>query len=290
MASNRMFLRPLGYGEILDEAFQLYKTNIGLMAGICATVYVPLGIIQLIVLMGTAGMRSEAGATAAAGAMGLVALLAIPFSILMTGALTKAVADRYLQRSSSIGEAWQYVLQQAGPYIGTSLLAGALVILGLIFCVIPGIYVAFLVAFITEVMVVEGMYGMAAINRSKDLIGGQIGRVFVFGLILWLVSMVVGWVTAGVTTLLAGPLGATGSQMVNAVLSTGLNLFIVPFPTTAMILLYFDIRVRKEAFDLQLLQQSIGGGPMPPTQPPTGFPPEPPQSPGDGGGYTPPSY
>lgn len=293
MASNRMFLRPLGYGEILDEAFQLYKSNLGLMVGICATVYVPLGVIQMILQLAlgspAAGQSMGAGQIAGVGAMGLVMLVAIPFTILMNGALTKAIGDRYLQRYSSIGDSWSYVLQQAGPYIATSFLAGILVAVGVVLCVIPGIVFSFWVVFVTEVMVIEGTYGTAAIGRSRDLIAGQVGRILVMLIILWLVMVVISGVSAGISAAVIAAMGEVMGQLTNTVVSTALNLVLVPFPTIALILLYFDIRVRKEAFDLQVLHQSIGGGsaPPPPAQPPTGFPPEPPS---DGGGYTPPSY
>jgi len=39
-----------------------------------------------------------------------------------------------------------------------------------------------------------------------------------------------------------------------------------PIGTIAMILFYYDIRIRKEGFDLQVLAAALGAQPVPPVQ------------------------
>ena len=39
---------------------------------------------------------------------------------------------------------------------------------------------------------------------------------------------------------------------------------VAPIGTIAMILFYYDIRIRKEGFDLQMLASSLGVEPVPP--------------------------
>ena len=66
------------------------------------------------------------------------------------------------------------------------------------------------------------------------------------------------------------PVGAhVGEQVASALV----NVFVTPFSTAALILLYFDIRVRKEGFDLELLAQSMEGGAPPPQPYATPVPP-----------------
>src|SRR5215213_11296531 len=76
-------LRPLGYGEIFNEAFDLYKSNFLLFAGIGAVVFIPLAFL-------TAWARGNEFWT------GVLALVSWVPSVAAAGAVTKAIADRYL--------------------------------------------------------------------------------------------------------------------------------------------------------------------------------------------------
>ena len=42
------------------------------------------------------------------------------------------------------------------------------------------------------------------------------------------------------------------------------SVLVTPIGTIGFALFYYDLRVRKEAFDLQMMMQAIGGAPMPP--------------------------
>ena len=42
------------------------------------------------------------------------------------------------------------------------------------------------------------------------------------------------------------------------------TLLVAPVSTIGFALYYYDLRVRKEAFDLQMMMQAIGGAPLPP--------------------------
>src|SRR2546421_4993726 len=84
MSEPRM-LRPMDYGEILNEAFDLYKRNFGLFAGIGASVYIPYYLFTAL------GARYPI----------ITVIASIIFYIPMAaanGAIIKALADRYLGR------------------------------------------------------------------------------------------------------------------------------------------------------------------------------------------------
>jgi hypothetical protein len=42
------------------------------------------------------------------------------------------------------------------------------------------------------------------------------------------------------------------------------SVLVAPVPAIAFALFYYDRRIRKEAFDLQMMMKAIGGGPVPP--------------------------
>jgi hypothetical protein len=64
----------------------------------------------------------------------------------------------------------------------------------------------------------------------------------------------------GVSTVQAGQASVIG-VVVNIVAGTVSSVLTTPFVAAFVTVLYFDLRVRKEAFDLQLLAQRIGVDP-----------------------------
>src|SRR5262245_10149107 len=118
-------LRPMEYGEFINEAFDLYKRDFALFAGIGAIVYVPYSLL--------ASLLPHFPAVAV---LGVLALL-IPL-IAAQGATIKALTDRYLGREATISSSWLYVLRRLVRYSITSILAWILIGLGILFCV-PGI-------------------------------------------------------------------------------------------------------------------------------------------------------
>jgi hypothetical protein len=245
----------LGYAEIFNEAFDLYKRNFVLFAGIGAVVYLPYALLSAL-------------AANAPLLKGLLALgLYLP-SMAVNGAIVKALADRYLGRDATIGGSWRYLLRRLMPYLATSIRVGLMVGLGLLFFVIPGIFVAFNVFFVPAVMMVEDRYYREAMRRSGLLAAGQWGRIFVVGvltLVLFaIVLVVVGVVEYGLWSLLMpGSTPTEGAHvplwaaLVQEILDAGAQIVLTPITSLLALLLYFDVRVRKEGFDVELLAQEM---------------------------------
>jgi hypothetical protein len=264
----------MDYGEILDEALQLYKNNAALVIAIAATVYVPLALLQLIwALTMTSPQPGSMPNPAMLASTGLLGFLFLFAALFMSGAMTKAVADRYLDTPSSVGSAYGFVLRRAWPYLGTIIMCGLLVTAGFFLLIVGAVIFAFWTAFATIVFVVEGKADAAAIARSRQLAAGNWGRIFVVGLIIALMT----WIAQAILQLpftwgLAAAMGAKGATVGSALGSAISSVVVAPFSTIIMVLLYFDIRVRQEGFDLELLAQSLGGKPPPVPLPGTVLP------------------
>ena len=91
--------RPLGVGEILSTALQLYRRHWRTLLAIAAVVVVPLTLLQYLFgdWIRTRGeitsLQQVSTATWAVGAAGLVAGLAgLLMYLVLTGAITRAVA------------------------------------------------------------------------------------------------------------------------------------------------------------------------------------------------------
>jgi hypothetical protein len=136
--SFRDELRPRSIGEIFDAAFDLYKRNFALFAGVTAVVHVPSQIAYGALLLwvnfdrfNTKGEPTAAEIMAIFAALGVivVALLVYQFIyIIQSGALAIAVSERLLGRDISIGDAYRRLFPALGKLFGAWILVYLLLI------------------------------------------------------------------------------------------------------------------------------------------------------------------
>lgn len=256
MAQQAPELIPRGYGGILDASLELYRQNFLLFVGIAGVAYIPLAVVQ--VLFAGAREASTAGVVATV----VLTIVTVFLAIFVSGAMTKAISDVYLGVEASVFGSYRYVMRRWLPYIGTNLLCVLLVYAGIALCVIPGIIFAFWIAFASEVFVIEGPSGWEAIQRSRQLISGHWGRAFVLMFLVGVLGAILQMIPVSIITALLKESAA--GQALSVAWQGIANTVVTPFSTAALILLYYDLRIRKEAFDLEVLAENMsrwGGAP-----------------------------
>lgn len=186
--------------------------------------------------------------------------LALIGSKLTQGALTHSVSQYYLGTEVSVGEAYRYVGKRLLRLIGAAILVGLIVFGGFLLFVVPGVIFALWYAIVVPIIIAEDCTIGQALSRSKSLVKGNLGKVFGLGLLIWLIGMIVqvpfAFLGQLVSSLLMGANQALGfmvSQFVNII---G-NVIVAPIGAAAYILLYYDLRIRKEGFDLEMLADSV---------------------------------
>jgi hypothetical protein len=185
-----------------------------------------------------------------AGMLPLFLALLIIQPIIMA-AITHAIGESYLSKSVTFGGALRFALTIVLPLLGTWILATMIVMVGFVFFVIPGLLLLLMFAVLTPVMVTEGVFGFAAMERSWSLMKGNMLRAL--GLLM-VTSILASALTAGVG-MAAGFIPVIGS-VVAGIVQAAANAF----GTAALVVLYFDIRCRKEAFDLEHLARQVESG------------------------------
>ncbi len=151
--------------------------------------------------------------------------------------------------------------------------AAVLVALGMCGFLILVLFLAVLLAFVAPVIVVEQAGVLGAIGRSVRLSTSRFLRTLGILMLLGLVSVVLSLVAEMAVSVTFLPFG--GGQFfsdepivslsgVNAlqegvklILSGALSILVVPFMSAAIVLTYFDIRIRNEAFDVELLAKNL---------------------------------
>jgi hypothetical protein len=135
------------------------------------------------------------------------------------------------------------------------------VIFGFSIFFLPGIYFFCRFAFLPQAIVLERAGVMESWNRSWFLVDGSWWRVFrliaaVF--VLYGILLIIGitlrdalGVLGNLPDSFAGSLG----QLWNA----AVEILVLPIPLGVLTVLFYDLRVRKEGFDLELMAEHISG-------------------------------
>ena len=308
---NELRLRPLTLGDIFDEGFDLYKRHLPLLMLTAALVVVPLqAAAAWVSLQFTGTLRGLNGVFGGTDFPDLsqlwarigdaVGALAIYFPLyvigygLMTAALASASASAYLGEPVTVGRVYGKVLRRGHVLAGTALLWGLAVGTGYLVCFVGAILPLTWYALSAHVFSVEGKGYAGALKRSANLVSGHGGRLWgallLLGLISWVATLgvqlplayaldtVLRSVPGGESWLGGGSFtGGTGlrRQMVGSVSGGIAELFAAPFLICTLTVFYFDLRVRKEAWDVERLAQGLGyaNGAMPPGFPPPVEPP-----------------
>jgi hypothetical protein len=240
-------IRAMSFGEILDMGFRILRNHFVLLVGLQAIVVVPTRLV-------TDFLNRKVGSSdpfmVLAGMLPVFLALLLLQPIIMA-AITHAIGENYLSRSVTFGGALRFALSIVLPLVGTWLLASLIVMVGFLLLIIPGLILTLIFAVLTPVMVTEGIFGVAAMERSGVLMRGNKLRALGLFIVTGILSAAL---IAGVD-LVAGFIPVLGS-VVAGIVQGAANAF----GTAALVVLYFDIRCRKEAFDLEHLARQVESG------------------------------
>jgi hypothetical protein len=244
-------LRPRGVGEILSDAFRLYRQHWRNLIVIVAIIVIPLSIAQ--VLVADAWSRDGAGFTDGRLLSGALVSLVVGITwILMwtvlAGAITRAAAGTFLGRDLEIGESYRYGLARFWSIVLISVLSALAIAGGFILLVIPGFIVLTHLTVAVPALVVEDERGRAALRRSWNLVRGFAWPVF--GTIL-VAALLMGSVNA----VLTAPFG--DSSLARSIAASIASVLTTPFSALVSVLIYLDLRVRKEQYSSSDLERDL---------------------------------
>ncbi len=191
-------------------------------------------------------------------------LLTLILQPIGTAAVLHIVMQEYLGRKATIGQAFSFAMGRFAALLGTSLLVGIVVLVGFICCIVPGIYFYVSYILVAQVVVLEGLSGGSAMQRSSKLVTDHRGRVFGVILLILIGGQIVLYgvekgLESALPTFQEVPT-ADGRKLVmdtnNYVISTLVTqlvqILFASYAAVCTTLLYLDLRIRKEGFDMEM--------------------------------------
>jgi len=278
----------MNFGEILDSAVTIYRRHFGL--------FLKLAVVSLsipLLLLVYVGARFLGSFVAQTPSVGLV-LWAFPIvilyyvaSLVLTAGTVRVISESYLGRTPRLRDALALGLSKIGSLVLVGLGKGIILFLvavgvGIVVAIlaalaksagavavllmfVTGVVGAWLVVFVacgygvtTPVVVLENLSSsFDAFGRSWQLTRDFKLKVLGLGVVAILLT----------NTLPSLVFRAIGSAVLPSVPALGvtltalgyvLPLILAPVLAAVITLMYYDLRVRREAFDLQVLGQQLG--------------------------------
>lgn len=269
--------REMGIGQILDSAIKLYIANWKTYLTITALIMIPAAAVQSLItsrlapdierdlMSGPLPGQMEPGEVMTPGdlqAMLSLALVGVAFFLLImplvTGAVARATSSIYLGERESPRAIMEFALSRFWSLLIVSLLVGIAVTVGFVLLIIPGIIFFLRLVFSAVVVVAEGKKGQGALRRSWSLAKGAMGKIFLTVLLAGILSLIAQSALGFPLTLVGAVLGGGAGAFVNFAAQAITSVLVTPFSTIVLVMLYFDMRIRKEGFDLEVMSNEIG--------------------------------
>ncbi len=277
-AATTTSLQPMGFTDILDAIFSLYRDHFRLIVGICVVYFVLMLGVNLLKGISTFFFSNV-------GLLGVVIMIAfitfwinILIALFPVGALLFASSQAYLGKPITAGAAFRQVTRRFWPYLGSNLLY--MLILGLLAITVIGIpfaiYFGTRWAFYAQAVLIEETSVTNALRRSRELVTGTWWRVFGILFAIFLLAFMIQTIFQfsllfgfGLTEVISGEEGllkmfqrmfapelttwdGLANYMIQGFINYVVTSLILPIGIIGSTLLYFDQRIRKEGFDIEM--------------------------------------
>jgi hypothetical protein len=157
-------------------------------------------------------------------------------------------AAAILGRSVDVSGSYKYALAKIGGLIGLALLIGVVVGVGLLLLIIPGVIFAVFLSMSVPAFILERKGVTDSMSRSWNLVSGSWWNV--------LLVFVVASIIAGIVSAILLAIG--GSSFLGYwILSSIAQIVTTPFVALVMVVLYVDLRIRREGLTAATLAAEL---------------------------------
>lgn len=258
---------PRAVGEVFSVAFDIYRANASKLVMIVAIVVVPLTLLSALltevafavetrrVSNPLTGVVDEVEVARSFGTVILVAviaaLIAVIISAVLQASLMRGAALASVGDPLDIEASYRYGFRRFGSVIFLSILVGLTVAIGFVLLVIPGLIFLVMLSVAIPALVVEDARGTKAMGRSWELVKGYFWHVVGVIVVGFLINFVVG--------LILGVIGSAfgDNWFFTFVFDSAGQIIVAPFVALVTVVLYLDLRARKEALTGDQLRMEL---------------------------------
>jgi hypothetical protein len=233
-------LRPRKATEIIDAAIEVYRRNPIHFLLLAAIVRVPWLIVQIIYLAPHEG-DPDAIITSIVISMGTLFT-----TFFMQGFVVYMASELYLGRDTDAFDTMKKVAPRLFSVFFASLMTSVAIGCGLVVFLFPAVWVTAVVFAVQPAVVLEGRGVFAAFDRSQKLsdrvkmhILSAIGLIVLIRIVVELGSAIIA--------------AAVPMPELRYVVVTIASMLGYPLYGIAYTLIYYDIRIRKEGFDIEMM-------------------------------------
>jgi glycerophosphoryl diester phosphodiesterase family protein len=229
-------LKPRSGVELIDASFQFLRENFVLLFTTVAVAYAPIAVMEYMAAMDPLNVWLRLSA-------GLVAWFLSAFA---QAATVSIVAKRYMGEDVTPADALRAAWSRIGTVLLITLEYGLGVGIGLALLIVPGLYFGTKYFAALPSAMVEGKTTRQAMQRSASLTEGTKMRVLGIFFVTLLVYLLLNGAIAGLAqAFTTAPLATLIARLSMAITN--------PFLFTLVTLAYFDLRIRREGLDLDVM-------------------------------------
>jgi hypothetical protein len=263
---------PLSVGQVVDRAARLYAGNARRIWLIVLPFALATELIYLLLSFSALPSGTEVsngqllvpfGSSSSGLDVAALVQIALEYLVviqIVNGASLRLYSGAYFGEQLTSGEVLRFTFRKLPALLLLSLIYALVLVIGFVFFIVPGIYLYVAMSVVVPVLIVEGKGSFDALGRSQELVRGRWWATFaalllgviVFGLVSVGVGAVVGAVQSSNST------SPSAFLLVNALGNLIEQVLLSPITAALVITIYFDLRVRKEGLDLELLASRLG--------------------------------
>ncbi|HET9727885.1 MAG TPA: hypothetical protein VFR41_00615 [Acidimicrobiia bacterium] len=262
-------LRPRGIGEMLDAAVALYRARFTKLIPVSLAVVIPVQAFTTMVLLSAEPDRfqisptgsvtpqySSGSASAQLASIVVVGLVNLVSTAFITAVCTRIVADAYTDNVPIRSEALRVAGRRVLALAGLSIMVAMAQVAGALACIVGIVVPIALFSVAVPALVLEGHPVFRSLGRSVQLTREHLWRALGLVLSAQLLGVLIQLgLAVGINAWLNHSANTTTAIIVQGVASALAASVTTPFLATAIVALYFDLRIRNEALDIQLLMQ-----------------------------------
>jgi MFS family permease len=261
-------LHPMTLSDILDGAFKLYKANVVTILIIAGAFIVPVNLISAFLQRDTFGGKSIFDAINDPNSIDttndnriitslIVTLVGIVLAPLIAGAVSRVVSASYLGQREPPGSALIVTLKRSWALLIAFVLVHIMEVFGFALCIFPGICVMTMFVSVAPAIVVERLGPLRGMARSWRLSAARFWPVMGIALLSGLLASMLGNILVTPFTFAAFAIGYHWGWILIALSTIVASLITQPFVAIVATLIYFDLRIRKEGFDLEMIAAAL---------------------------------